>query len=699
MLFSAQSLLPKPQVRSISQDRLPIALDPRAHPPGPSSIERNDAMPRPNSMHRVASILICALKLATAVELAHAESHGEHTRAIQTFRESELAAREHLVATAPLYHWTGGTTEIVLFNRSWRRISVTIDLIEDGGAARPLTELSVSPKRHVTKRVDLRDLARLPVAVRLRYFDLPSSIQGFVQHDSLGGANGLFSQPFKLSQNWGTQVFHWPSPGGAYPEDRLEARLTNSSDKPVRFLIARNQESTKSRLEPWASRTIRLGRSSGLTLVEQTSAAGSLIAHGLFIQGPAAIRLPGIDLGEAKNTNEISTIHIPSSHSSRPTKLTVSIGNLSPEPRKVPVALIDSRSGTIRAADSVSVSGHSARAFSLNKLWPQVQSWSSSRLVIGPEPGGLFAFGFVSFANGHLTELAFFSPRSAHNSGSYPLFDTKTHKTVLHLTNLGRETSTVGIEASSTDGTYTLEPLHIRPSESQSFDVSEQLNSSKTADPSGRLPPQRVQNGFLKWLVIAGSGDLLARTEIQAIGSPDRIGINCFGCCWEFPTGVILPGDVTLTSPGVGTQFETAVRFDTCSGTEGPFAFTEGTLSYPAPYSWDGMLVSASSGSAEMLGFFGNAQGTGPSCSPTNHAVSAQNMADACDVWKTSTHCTDNKCDFSNPCDTQTTTCNGCLTCCQKGKAFNECKKKAQHIIQSEFTACQGVCANTLCGA
>lgn len=616
------------------------------------------------------------------------------TPVVEQIHAAELAARESLVAVAPLRDMEGWDAELLLLNRSWREIEVSVEALKSNGAAQPVARLLTPSKRHKAVRLPIEPGSALVVALRLRYFDLADSLQAYVLYTRRAQATDVFAETFVLSDQRAAQLLLWPTLDDV--SDTVHLSIINSSDEPAQIEVVVGSSITHHTVDAWQVYRDRMPGVNGFATVRRVTRSGSLVVHGLQRRGAISATVSTVSLQDAQSTDELTTVHVPTQDGDLE-DVVIALGNPSEQASEVVVSIVSTTTGDVTASDSVGIKALGARTVSLTQLWPYIDDWSTSRIVIGPEPRGIAAAGFAELVGGQRVELSFFRRSDVHNSGSYPLYDFEDNRTVLHLLNQGSESALLGIELTWNGGTYSLDPILIDPDRGLTVDLAEHLGQNPGRDIAGRLPPERIVDGFMKWIVISGGGELLARTEIQPSGSSDRFGINCFGCCWETPRGVIMPGDVVVTSPGIGIQFETGVVLDTCSGTDGPFSFPGGTLNYSAPFSWNGQTVSASAGGEATLSFFGNAQGTSPSCSTINRFISSDNLVDACDVWKKSTLCTGNECDPSETCESQTSSCTGCTGCCEKLKQYKLCKKKRADLVQSEFGACLGLCVNSHC--
>ncbi len=502
--------------------------------------------------------------------------------------------------------------------------------------------------------------------------------------------------PFTKSDATGPQYLLWPAGGRS---SAVDLTLINADDEPASIEIEVGGNLEHLELKPWQVYRHVLKGDTGSAIVRTRGRSRSVVVHAQQYRNGKPVSLPGVALGDALATHEITTVHVPTRADGSLQDVSLTLGNPSKHGSSIIVTLVSTETGAVRASNAILVEAAQSQTVSLSDLWAHIDDWRNSRIVVGPQAGGLAATGLVELAEGQHTELSFMPLDIVHNSGSYPLYDFDDYQTVMHLLNLGTEVAEIGIELSWNGGRYALAPLLVEPDRALAVDLADYVQRSPEQDAGGRKRPDTIKDGFVKWLVINGSSELLARTEIQPRGSEDRFGINCETCCWEIPFGGIEPGDVVLTTTGTGTTFETTLTFQTCSGEEGPFHFSGASLSYAAPYSWNSYSVSVSDSADETLSFTGTAQKTTGTltCQVSTKPIDAGRRVDACRPAQTSTHCTGNKCDPAKTCDSQTTTCSGCQICCDRIKQFNECKDKLPFVIMIEYDACIGVCANTHC--
>jgi hypothetical protein len=301
---------------------------------------------------------------------------------------------------------------------------------------------------------------------------------------------------------------------------------------------------------------------------------------------------------------------------------------------------------------------------------------------------------------GELSEIAFVDHRYVHASGSYPILPVRRFDTRLSLVNLGTERAEIVAQLYWDDGTYAVGPLTVEPKGSAELSVRELIDHGGS-DLLGRKPPDELRSGLLKWKVHRGSRALLGRTEAIVGESGDRIGFNCLGCCWEAVWGGIEPA-YTSFFVGESASFVSWVAYETCNGPMGPFEQPPEHMTVPSPFSWSGSSVSASSASEAVLSFSGWGEEVSSTCNVTPAPYGGTGVADACKTLLRKSHNPAQSWSTSLACTTQassesTQRCSRCNSCCTAQRNYWSCKKKAQHIVTSEYNTCIGHCAVDHC--
>lgn len=103
-------------------------------------------------------------------------------------------------------------------------------------------------------------------------------------------------------------------------------------------------------------------------------------------------------------------------------------------------------------------------------------------------------------------------------------------------------------------GEFSFGPIEIMPGAGRRLDIRA-LAESEYEDLLGRRAPRDFDTAFLQWTAHRGSQELIARTEALPRGGDDRFGFNCFGCCYEMPSGAVSPDSIAFDigeSPSFG---------------------------------------------------------------------------------------------------------------------------------------------------
>ncbi len=321
--------------------------------------------------------------------------------------------------------------------------------------------------------------------------------------------------------------------------------------------------------------------------------------------------------------------------------------------------------------------------------------------VLGEGP--LVVMGRISRANGGAPwpDLAFFPRSQAHAGGTYPLPALADHEVVTTLVNLGDAPSEVVAQIAWAGGSYALGPISVPAGGATRLDLDE-LTANAPPDLLGRLLNPALPQGFLKWTVRSGSRQLIARTEARPRDTRDSFGFNCFGCCWETPRGEVLPSSVEFL-PGQTRSFQACVRYDTCSGSMGPYPVDPLTLSVVAPFTWDGSVVEATGPGMEDLTFTVNETEVRISCDSRNVNTFGAGSADTCKSHLSKSHAPSQFWTESSTCVVQvgdrppSGQCESCDECCGDIKTYRQCKRRNPSLVESEYQACVTHCGTDRC--
>jgi hypothetical protein len=285
-------------------------------------------------------------------------------------------------------------------------------------------------------------------------------------------------------------------------------------------------------------------------------------------------------------------------------------------------------SSTVFAADSVTLSLYDfesgavnlSRVLSLPPAGIESIDLSDQHGTAGPAPTGLLrlgvsdpsgqvqAYGLKLMPDATATEIPLIARRDAHQSGIYALPSLETHTAHFTLVNLGSVPAEVIAHLTWERGEYALRPVTLGSGAGHHIDFGALL-AADVPDPLGRHLDPTVEQAFFQWTSPRGSGELIARMQIQSPDGSDSFGFNCISCCPELPFGAVEPTFATLPIGAVGA-FSALEYVSTCTGQIGPF-FTSPTataLTYSTPLHWDARNVSATAATSQTPSFesYGN---------------------------------------------------------------------------------------------
>lgn len=293
-------------------------------------------------------------------------------------------------------------------------------------------------------------------------------------------------------------------------------------------------------------------------------------------------------------------------------------------------------------------------------------------------------------------------PQDAHASGTYPMLPLDSHEVFLTLLNLGDEPTDVVAQFYWEGGTYSYGPVRVEANGSYRLAVDDVILQGKRDMLGQTLDPDHT-HGFLKWSARAGSKTLVGRTEARRRGGRDTFGFNCNACCGEIPSGLVIPGSVEFFV-GATPSFQTAVQIDTCNGTMGPYPTTATSFTTPAPFTWNGVTVGASSPAKEAASFRGFEEGTLPGtvCDYRLMPIVGIGTPNSCKTILRKLHKPTQSWDVNQTCVFQVGSessgkCSKCQACCNQILAWKECTKTGLANANHEHQLCLGNCATDVC--
>lgn len=303
--------------------------------------------------------------------------------------------------------------------------------------------------------------------------------------------------------------------------------------------------------------------------------------------------------------------------------------------------------------------------------------------------------------SGGVRELAVFAHRDAHAGGSYPLLPLTTGKVETALVNLGAVSVQVVAQVAWAGGSYSVGPFAIPSGASHVLDWHDQALFGPPDLLGRRLDPS-FQAGFVRWISVDPGAALIARTEVQPLDTEDRFGFSCFGCCWQYATGEILPATVEMLV-GQSKAFEACVTYSTCTGDMGPYPTAAQSRTVPSPFSWNGSTVSASGVAAADLLFQGTAPEVTVSCSERTRSIFGSGRASTCREKLRKSHDPQQLWSATQACGQQLgdrpagQRCGSCFECCQKTRDYKVCGCTGSPAFcelrhDGDYQTCVGIC-------
>jgi hypothetical protein len=361
----------------------------------------------------------------------------------------------------------------------------------------------------------------------------------------------------------------------------------------------------------------------------------------------------------------------------------------------VTLQILDTESGRPLASFTRALAPEAVASIDLG---PELsEATAEGRLVIDSAPGVL-VYGYSTLRSGEMVDFAFFPSVKAHKSGSYPLPDPDRYDVTTTFVNLGDSPARVAGQVSWDGGTYTLGPYRVPSHSSYRVDFA-QVADKKVPDMLGRTLDPAMPHGFFQWSAHSTEPLLIARTEARIKGGGDRFGFNCFGCCSEIPSGLVLPASIAF-NVGQVPPFEAAEIDHTCQGDIGPMPVDYPTLSYTSPLAWDGEHVSTSGLTYQTLSF------TAPETKLTVTCHSAQitirgsgpGTVDKCLADNDPGHDPTRGCNQAP----NSTSCASCYTCCDNEKKVAYCRcdqtgggQPCENLAVASCGTCKQACFGT----
>lgn len=443
--------------------------------------------------------------------------------------------------------------------------------------------------------------------------------------------------------------------------------------------------------------------STGWLEIRHDGPEGALVATGI-VTGPGELSVTPLAAPREAGEAEYVTIRVPvrePEEAARPVTY-VSLFNGGASDAPVAIEVADALTGdSLHRVEQV-LAPRQIASLTLTELLGRAAAPTGDevRLHVRGEQGDVRVGGFTRLASGAVLDLAFVDASGAHGSGHYPLVSLEESDVFLTVVNLGTEAAEVVAQLFWDGGwTYSYGPVTIPSGASRRIDVR-RLADEATPDMMGRTLDGRYGRGMLKWKVFEGEPALVGRVEVRPRGTGDTFGFNCWGCCWEEPSGRIVPSNVSFflhQSP----LFEAGVLWSTCSGTMGPYPTNPDSMLVPAPFAWDASNVAASAAAEETLSFEDFKQKVTATCKYFLKKITGFGGASTCkhllrkpnnpsQTWNASQTCTSQVGGSSNPCTL-------CQTCCDQILSWKICSKVALTTANNEHQACLVNCATDVC--
>lgn len=653
-----------------------------------------------------AVVLITIAGVVAAQEHNRAESRVDVQQLAELHRSAQSASAERAELILPYFSVQQQDIALVLTSSVNEPVEVSLRAKFPDGRVLPLGEYVVPRSRHWS--LDLRtaihgyDPSFRRGSLWVSYLGTPETIQGWVV-----AQEGRHTTEFTLTASSKVTSRYYLSFWGESLSSRPERRtlhLLNASASPVRYSIERADSRRRGapvpprEIEPNQQHKIELGASSGSgwVKIEHDGEPGALLGQVTVESRQQMGKVPLWTLPSGYGT-DFEALRVEAGNGS---KTSLAIWNSRDEPQEVTIHLRDWISGSSFWRDTLTLPANGIGEASLTAALASVPDDRTFRIQVSAEKSGALVHGVSETAAGELKDLSFIDHRYVHASGSYPILPVDQFDTDLSLLNLGPDSAEIVAQVYWDEGTYAFGPFVIDPAASFTLSIKD-LIAQGPEDLLGRTLPIDLRQGFLKWRVHSGSRGFLGRTEATPKGSGDRIGFNCLGCCWEAPWGGIIPSYVDFFADQ-SAAFTSVVQYDTCNGSMGPYQQTPGSMTVPSPFNWDGQAVSTSSAAEATISFSDWGEQVSSDCTVTPAFFGGSGVADACKILLRKSHNPSQSWSTSQACTTQASSepqqkCARCNSCCSAQKSYWTCKKKAAHIINSEYNACIGLCAIDHC--
>lgn len=639
-------------------------------------------------MKRSATIFVfSSLLLAPCAAFAQVER--PEPAAVSELREARRAQAIPTRLVAPIARVAPETLlDLYVVTRGGYDVPFTLIYLARDGKATELGRHVIPAERHL--RLDLAILADSGAflgAVELRFSGDPELVQGWLIYSSQGQHHeiSLRVPEAQLSRRF---TSFWPQVRGTRPRYYVTNTTDYSASFTTRWTAADRTTPQLITLPPRGSAVLEppqsIGGGAGSLEVNVHDAVGVVIGNGLLEspKGPVAT-LPWLTPSTLESATDYYSLQ---AHAAD----VIALAIFNPRSREtiVTVELLEERTGIAVGRTAFALKPEAIRLLSTeNRPFSVTQTERNVRLRVRSAEA-VIPVAFARSLSGHFHEISLFQTAEAHQSGTYPLpslldFDVET--TLINL-DPALEARIAG-QVSWDGGTFTFGPIEIPPGASHVLNYLA-IATARTHDILGRILPPHATAGFVQWLALEGSDQIIARTEARPLGTADdAFGFNCFGCCWEFPTGVVVPQTVAF-GPGENPLFQTCVEYATCAGTVGPIPVTANSLIYSSPFSWNGTRISASHGGDATVGFVDDVPQITPTCVQRTRTIEAGGRAETCDKFCNPQGYTD-----ETNCSTQVgASCLLCYNCCDDLYWKDVCSGASLESRIPGYNLCVNIC-------
>jgi hypothetical protein len=557
----------------------------------------------------------------------------------------------------------GSNPDLLLLNRFAEEIEVSLERqFEDNQPS--LTEtLVLKPRQPRRLKAPVRQTPG-PLVSSVILLKLEGDVNMLQAWGIFGGSTNPFEAPFspidRQADSFTRLAVFGPIDGLVPKSFRREVVVFNSNEHTVTLgVTSRNADglalaSFSAAIPGRGSRRILLDSVDVASIyLESDARGGSLIANGFLVDpsGPWQA-LTVIDRNAALDTNFSSFSAPPGA-----------TGWLTAHNSSETIAQIEIRNEVAASAsDFLMLPPNATRTVLLPEGSRRFQ-------VVSAGPG--VSVSAHRWQNAALVDTAVISHKNAHDSGTYALDNLLESGATLEILNLGTEAATVLAYAEWHKGAYSFKPAKLPPGGSIELRLDAWARDPDNLGPDslGRRFEPADHSVFLQWFSRPGGAKLLGRLTVQEDGADDSLGFNCFGCCEELPSGVVLPGSVVFDI-GQTVGLETAEFIDSCAGRAGPFPIASQTRSYSAPLTWNGATASSSGVTRQTVGFTATGTYTWFSCSLRQRTVRGAGEAEVDQCQKT----WNPGFDPQRGCPGMFAACTPCTACCGRELSVALCR-------------------------